>query len=229
MDKPTDQQVEAYIKSVPGLRGEWGIPRARRTAGFAFAIMSICLIAIAAGAIVMYMMEEKALTFNDVSGVVIVLVLTYVACGLRFFQLRAERVDLIRYRKDLADGLTGDPSTDGETQMRISTNFVWKSLSYRTVERMLGIAGLVIITLNTYQSGELVFARMMLFDGAIIAFLAGAFWNNFALKADLLEVELEERSRATMKWQTEHPGEAQRQEDEAAAALMDEPVGKHSK
>lgn len=43
---------------------------------------------------------------------------------------------------------------------------------------MIGIAGLVILTINTYQVGTVDFARVLLFDGAILIYLAGAFWNN---------------------------------------------------
>lgn len=209
METPTDSQVEAYIKSVPGLRKEWGIPGARRTATLCLFVMSLCLVAIVIGALYMFMFDANELSFNELTGIIIVLVLTYIVCGLRFFQLRFERKDLAGYRKALADKLVGNPTTDGDTQVRVSASYAWKKDHYRTVARMLGIAGLIIITLNTYQSGELVFSRMLLFDGAIVAFLAGTFWNNFAFKAELLEVELMERCRATMKWQTEHPDEVQ--------------------
>lgn len=218
METPTDKQVEAYIKSVPGLRKEWGIPGARRIARLCSAIMIICLIAIVAGAILIMMFDESRLSMNELTGIAIVLVLTYIACGLRIFQLRFERAELVRYRKALAEKLIGNPATDADTQVRISASFAWKKDHYRTVTRMIGIAGFIIITLNTYQSGELVFSRMLLFDGAIIAFLAGAFWNNFAFKAEALEVELEERSRATMKWQMEHSDEVQQIINEADRA-----------
>lgn len=239
METPTDKQVEAYINSVPGLRKEWGILGAKRIARVCFAIMIICLIAIVAGAIYIMIFDESKLSMNEITGIAIVLVLTYVACGLRVFQLRFERAELVRYRKALAEKLVGNPATDADTQVRISDSFAWKKDHYRTVARMIGITGFIIITLNTYQSGELVLSRMLLFDGAIIAFLAGAFWNNFAFKAEALEVELEERSRATIKWQTEHPGEAQQiineadhtdTADDLNSNVSEElPQGKHSK
>ena len=47
--------------------------------------------------------------------------------------------------------------------------------------------------------------RLDLSDGAILVYLTGAFWNNFAFKAELLELELVERTRATLQYQKAHP------------------------
>lgn len=233
MDAPTDQQVEAYIDSVPGLRREWGIIGANRTARLTLIIMSLCLLGIAAGAVLMLLFEDNHFSTNEVTGILIVIVLTYVACGMRFFQLRSERADLVRFRQALAKRLTGNPQTDTDAQTQAEVSFKWTKGPYKTIINMIGIAGFVILTLNTYQSGEILLSRMLLFDACILAFLAGMFWNNFAFKADLLEVELEERSRATIKWQSEHPGEAQRQQDEAQAAKEEAANGglhgKHSR
>lgn len=234
MDTPTDQQVEAYIESVPGLRREWGIPGAKRIATITFIIMVLCLLAIAGGTAAYLMFSSVKLTFTDLSGIIIVLVLAYVACGLRIFQLRAERAELPAYREALASKLTGNPETDVDAQAKVDVSFKWKSLHYRTIARMIGIAGLAVIALNTYQAGMqtgmMDYARTLLFDGAIVAFLTGAFWNNFAFKANLLEVALQERSRATIKWQTEHPGEVQNAPEETPSIeTSDYPTGKHSK
>lgn len=220
MQTPTDQQVKDYIESVPGLRDEWGIPSAKRLATIMFALMNACLVAITVGAIAYFMFGDPKVTGLGFSGIIIVLVLTYVVSGLRVFQLRAERAELPAYRKALANGLSGDPEADVANQTQVDASFKWESLRYRTIARMIGIAGLVIITLNTYQTGQIDYSRVLLFDGMILAFLFGAFWNNYAFKVDVLEVELEERSRATIKWQSEHPGAAQAEErvvDEAPA------------
>ena len=150
------------------------------------------------------------------------LVLAYAVSGLRHFQLRAERTELPKYRKALARELTGNPETDSEAQARVERNFKWESMRYRYIARMLGIAGLVIIMINTYQGATYDFARILIFDGAILIYLTGSLWNNYALKADILEVTLEERCRATIRWQTEHPGEAQEDaEDETPQAPED--------
>lgn len=114
--------------------------------------------------------------------------------------------------------------------MQAEADYRWESIRYQRIARMIGLAALIIIAINTYQVGTNDFARVLLFDGAILIYLTGAFWCNFAFKAELLEVELEERSRATIKWQTEHPGEAQAEEQEAGDAPV-EPIvrGAHSK
>ena len=205
MDAPTDEQVKAYIDSVPGLREEWGIPKSKRMGTIALVLMNLFLVAITIGAIVYFAFGGSGAAHQGVSGLIIVLVLAYVVSGIRIFQLRAERAELPAFRKMLAQRLTGNPQTDTETQTRVETEFKWESLRYRTVARMIGIAGLIILTINTYQIGIIDYGRVLLFDGAILVYLTGAFWNNFAFKSDLLEVELEERSRATIRWQTEHP------------------------
>lgn len=228
MDTPTDAQVKSYIDSVPGLRREWGIPKAERAGTIAFGIMSVLLIAIAVGAVAYFMRVDMEIAFKNASGLIIVLVLAYVVSGVRFFQLRAERRDLEEFRKELAKRLTGNPQTDVEEQQQVEASFRWNSLHYRTIARMIGITGLIILTINTYQSGTIDYARMLLFDGAILVYLTGAFWNNFAFKADLLTVELQERSRATIRWQTEHPGEAQAQIGEQEPDKLPE-HGAHSK
>lgn len=224
MGTPSDEQVKSYIESVPGLRDEWGIPGAKRLSTVAFVIMNACLLAIIVGVFAYFMFADASVARKDVSGMIIVLVLAYAVSAVRVFQLRAERAELPAYRKALAQKLTGNPETDPMRQSEVEGSFKWDSMKYRFVARMIGIAGLIIIAINTYQVGTTDFARVLLFDGAILAYLAGAFWNNFALKADILEVELEERSRATIKWQTEHPGEAQHQlEVQTTHSVDDDP------
>lgn len=205
MTTPTDEQVQSYIDSVPGLRDEWGITSSRRMGTIAFVLMNAFLVAITIGVIAYFVLVDPRIAHQGVSGLVIVLVLAYVVSAIRFFQLRAERVELPAFRKALVSHLTGNPETDVETQTRVETEFRWESLRYRTVARMIGIAGLIILTINTYQTGMMDYGRILLFDGAILVYLTGAFWNNYAFKTDLLEVELQERSRATIRWQTEHP------------------------
>ena len=212
MGTPTDEQVKSYIESVPGLREEWGISGALRLAKVTFIVMNVLLIAVIIGVIAYFAFTSPELSTKGVSGLIIILVLAYAASVVRIFQLRAERKELPRFRQALARRLTGNPETDTEAQQQVEGEFKWESMRYRIIVRMIGIAGLVILTINTYQVGTVDFARVLLFDGAILIYLAGAFWNNYAFKADLLEVELQERSRATIRWQTEHPGEAQREE-----------------
>lgn len=207
MADPTDEQVRAYIDSVPGLRDEWGITGAQRLSSVCFVLMNVLLIAVIVGAIAYLAFGNPHVSTVSISGLIIVLVLACVTSGLRFFQLRAERAELPRFRSALSRGLSGDPETDAQEQTRIEAEFKWESLRYRNIARMIGIAALIIIAINTYQVGTVDYARTLLFDGAILIYLTGAFWNNFAFKAELVEVELEERSRATIRWQTEHASE----------------------
>lgn len=204
MQAPTDQQVLDYIASVPGLREEWGITNSKRLGRALFVVMNALLLALIAGAVAYFALGDANLAIQGISGLLIVLAVAYVASALRVFQLRAERRELPAYRKALADKLTGNPETDGETQSAVATSFKWHSKHYQNVTRMIGIAGFAVICINTYQGAGADFARMLLFDGAILAYLTGALWANFAFKADILEVELEERCRATMRWQREH-------------------------
>lgn len=204
MERPTDDQVRAYIDSVPRLRDEWGITRAKRLGTLAFVLMNVFLLVMTVGLVCYFMFVDPKATGKGISGLMIVVVLAYVASGLRVFQLRAERAELPRYRAALAREFTGDPETDPRVQTHVDAGFKWESIKYRNIARMIGLAGLIILGVNTYQVGAGDFARVLLFDGAIVIFLAGAFWNNFAFKADILEVCLEERTRATIAWQTEH-------------------------
>lgn len=205
---PNDEEVLQYIESIPNLRTEWGITGSKKMATITFVLLNILLVVVIIGTIVYFMLDGQQASHN-VSGLLIVLVLAYAVSGLRHFQLRAERAELPKYRKSLARELTGNPETDSEVQARVERNFKWESMRYRYIARMLGIAGLVIIMINTYQGATYDFARILIFDGAILIYLTGSLWNNYALKADILEVTLEERCRATIRWQTEHPGEAQ--------------------
>ena len=230
MNTPTDEQVKSYIKSVPDLRETWGIPKAKTMGTIALALMCLLLMGVLVGAAAYFMRVDTSISFKHADGLIIVLVLAYVVSGIRVLQLRVERAELPGFRKLLAQRLTGDPETDGNTQMQAEADYKWESIRYQRIARMIGLAALIIIAINTYQVGTSDFARVLLFDGAILIYLTGAFWCNFAFKAELLEVELEERSRATIKWQTEHPGEAQAEEREADDAPA-EPIVRdaHSK
>ena len=223
MNTPSDEQVKSYIDSVPGLRDEWGIPKAKRLGTIAFGLMNLFLVAIVVGAVAYLVRVDASISFKHLDGLVIVLVLAFVVSGIRIFQLRAERAELPGFRKMLAQHLTGNPQTDPEAQTRVEAEYRWESIRYQRIARMIGLAGLIIIAINTYQVGTNDFGRVLLFDAAILVYLTGAFWNNFAFKADLLEVELEERSRATIKWQTEHPGEVQAEESQQELDALDAP------
>lgn len=230
MNTPTDEQVKSYIKSVPGLRQTWGIPKAKNMGTVALALMSLLLMGVTVGTVAYFMRVDTSISFKHADGLLIVLALAYAVSALRVFQLRAERNELPGFRKLLAQRLTGNPETDGEAQMQAETDYKWESIRYQRIARMIGLAALIIIAINTYQVGTNDFARVLIFDGAILIYLTGAFWCNFAFKAELLEVELEERSRATIKWQTEHPGEAQAEEQEADdAPARPAATGAHSK
>ena len=72
---------------------------------------------------------------------------------------------------------------------------------------MAGFTAFAVLTINTYQLGVMDLFRTIVFDLGIVAFLAGSLWNNFSFKAALLEVELEERMRASLEFRERYPEE----------------------
>ena len=147
MNTPTDEQVKSYIKSVPGLRQTWGIPKAKSMGTVALALMCLLLMGVLVGAAAYFMRVDTSISFKHADGLVIVLVLAYVVSGIRVLQLRAERAELPGFRKLLAQRLTGDPETDGEAQMQAEADYKWESIRYQRIARMIGLAALIILSL----------------------------------------------------------------------------------
>ena len=208
METPADEEVKRYLDEHPEVAYAWGIPGSARFARITFVLLNIVLIAIIIGAIAYFALGDSSMVSNQVSGLIIVLVLIYAVSVVRIFQLRAERQDLPGFRELLKSRLTGHPENDVDAQVKAEQDDQWSSNRYTYICRMIGIAGLVILAINTYQVGTQDFARTLIFDGAILAYLLGALWNNFAFKTDLLTLELEERTRATIRYQSEHPSSA---------------------
>ena len=219
MSYPEDDELQQYFKAHPEVFDMWGIPAAQRLARITFVLLNIVLLALVVGAFAYFAMNSYEVVTNKVSGLIIVLILAYVVSAVRIFQLRAERNDLPGFRKLLKSRLTGHPERDLDAQVKAEEDYEWTSNKYVYICRMIGIAALVILGINEYQVGMQDVGRMLLFDGAILSYLLGAVWNNFAFKAELLMVELEERMRATMRYQREHPGEF---DEQMALASFDE-------
>jgi uncharacterized membrane protein len=224
MQNPTDKEVLDYIDSVPGLRDEWGINGSKHLATGAFVLMNLMLLALLVGTFAYFALTDSSTAMNHISGLIIVIVLAYAIAAVRILQLRATHRDLAEFRKLLANRLTGNPETDIEAQNKAEQDHEWTMKRYTYAARMIGIAALIILSINTYQIGVDA-ERTLIFDAAILSYLAGMFWSNFALKAGLLEIELQERSRSTMRWQTEHPEAMLGQLEDGTADDIDDDEG----
>ena len=205
MENQANDEVQQYLNEHPEVVATWGIPSAKRLARIAFILLNVLLVLLIVGVFVYFSMASYETVTNQISGLIIVIILAYAVSAVRIFQLRAEHKDLVGFRALLKQRLTGNPETDVESQMKAEEDFDWTSNKFTYICRMIGIAGLVILGINTYQVGAQDFGRTLLFDGAILVYLTGAFWNNFAFKAELLELELVERTRATLQYQKAHP------------------------
>ena len=205
MDNQVNDEVRQYLDQHPEIAATWGIPNAKSLARITFILLNTLLIVLIVGVFVYFSTASFEMVNNQTSGLIIVIILAYVVSAVRIFQLRAERRDLVEFRPFLRQRLTGNPETDAEAQMQAEEDFDWTSNKFTYVCRMIGIAGLVILGINTYQVGVQDIGRTLLFDGAILAYLIGAAWNNFAFKAELLELELVERTDKTLQYQKAHP------------------------
>ena len=205
MDNQVNDEVRQYLNQHPEVVETWGIPSAKRLARMTFILLNTLLIVLIVGVFAYFSMASFETVNNQPSGLIIVIILAYIVSAVRIFQLRAERRDLVRFRPFLQQRLTGNPETDVEAQMQAEEDFDWTSNKFTYICRMIGIAGLVILGINTYQVGVQDIGRTLLFDGAILVYLIGAVWNNFAFKAELLELELVERTSKTLQYQKAHP------------------------
>lgn len=61
MNTPTDEQVKSYIKSVPGLRQTWGIPKAKSMGTVALALMCLLLMGVLVGAAAYFMRVDTSI------------------------------------------------------------------------------------------------------------------------------------------------------------------------
>ena len=205
MDNPQDEELQQYFNAHPEVLTTWGIPGAQRLMRITFVLLNVALFALIVGFFAYTALNDESVVTNEISGLIIVLVLVYVVSAVRIFQLRAERRDLPGFRELLKKRLTGHPENDIDAQMKAELEYQWTSNKYTYICRMIGIAALVILGINEYHVGFQDVGRMLLFDCAIAAYLLGALWNNFAFKSELLMLELEERTRATLRYQREHP------------------------
>lgn len=189
----------------PQVRRAWNIPAANRYAKICAVVHIVALVAMVAGLIAYFALADRAFVANRPSGLVIVVVLAFAVSVMRFPQLKAEIRDLADFKRGLAKVLNGQDAHDVEAQERYEAGYLWPSRHFSVVAKMAGVTAFIVLIINTYQVANLDLFRTIVFDLAIVSYLAGALWNNFAFKAELLEAELEVRMRASLEYRERDP------------------------
>lgn len=208
-----EETLREYLDD-PQVRHAWNIPKANRYAKVFAVVHIVALVAMVAALIAYFALADRALVANRPSGLVIVAVLAFAVSIMRFPQLRAEIRDLAAFKRELARNLNGQDAHDVDAQQRVEEGYLWPSRHYSVVAKMAGVTAFIVLIINTYQIAGLDLFRTVVFDLAIVAYLAGSLWNNFAFKAELLEAELEVRMRASLEYRERDPEGFQRQYDE---------------
>lgn len=198
----------------PQVRRAWNIPKAHRYAKICAVAHIVALVAMAAALIAYFVLADPAFKANRPSGLITVVLLAFAVSIMRFPQLKAEIRDLEGFKRELARNLNGQDAHDVEAQVAVEAGYRWPSRHYRVIAAMAGVTAFIVLTINTYQINNLDLFRTIVFDLAIVAYLAGALWNNFAFKAELLEAELEVRMRASLEYRQRDPEGFDRQYDE---------------
>lgn len=191
----------------PEVRSAWRIPQANSYARVAAAIHILALVAMTVALGAYFITGSNEMVYNRLSGLIIVVVMVYAISIMRIFQLKAEIADLKDFRRVLASKLDGRDEHDVAAQLAVEESYIWPSRHYSVVAKMAGFTAFAVLTINTYQLGVMDLFRTVVFDMGIMAFLAGSLWNNFSFKAALLEVELEERMRASLEFRERYPEE----------------------
>lgn len=189
----------------PQVRRAWNIPAANRYAKICAVVHIVALVAMVAGLIAYFALADRAFVANRPSGLVIVVLLAFAVSVMRFPQLKAEIRDLAEFKRGLAKVLNGQDAHDVEAQLDYEAGYLWPSRHYSVVAKMAGVTAFIVLIINTYQIANLDLFRTIVFDLAIVSYLSGAMWNNFAFKAELLEAELEVRMRASLEYRERDP------------------------
>lgn len=194
------EQVERIISDDAVLQ-QWGITQARRASRVAYVVFLVAIAATALLSGTYIALGDQSLVWVNSMGLFFILVMAIVTAVLRFFQIKAQRADIERFVPFLRRRLTGDPQTDAQAQVAAETEFEWKSRSYLIVIRMIELAMVVLIAVNTYQSITVDMWRQFVYDGCIAIAIAGFAWNQFLLRSELLYEELVVRTEATVRYQ----------------------------
>ncbi len=191
----------------PEVRAAWRIPQANSYARIAAVVHILALVAMTVALAAYFITGSHEMVYNRFSGLLIVVLMVYAISVMRIFQLKAEVADLDDFRAVLARSLDGRDEHDLAAQLAVEESYVWPSRHYSVIAKMAGFTAFAVLTINTYQLGVMDLFRTIVFDLGIVAFLAGSLWNNFSFKAALLEVELEERMRASLEFRERYPEE----------------------
>lgn len=191
----------------PEVRAAWRIPQANSYARIAAVVHILALVAMTVALAAYFITGSHEMVYNRFSGLLIVVLMVYAISVMRIFQLKAEVADLDDFRAVLARALDGRDEHDLAAQLAVEESYVWPSRHYSVIAKMAGFTAFAVLIINTYQLGVMDLFRTIVFDLGILAFLAGSLWNNFSFKAALLEVELEERMRASLEFRERYPEE----------------------
>ena len=191
----------------PEVRSAWRIPQANSYARIAAVIHILALVGMTGALAAYFITGSSEMVYNRLSGLLIVVVMVYAISIMRVFQLKAEVADLDGFRRELARHFDGRDEHDVAAQVAVEESYVWSSRRYSVIAKMAGFTAFAVVIINTYQLQTMDMFRTIVFDLGIVAFLAGSLWNNFSFKAALLEVELEERMRASLEFRERYPEE----------------------
>ena len=200
-EKTCEELVEETMRNEEVL-SEWGILEARRLSRILYVVFIVVTLATAIGAVAYLLLADSASVTVKTSGYLLVLLLACATFVLRFLQIRAQRTDIDRLAAELTRKLNGDPDHDLEVQTQVEAGFEWRSRTYMVAIRMVALAMVVLVAINTYQGAALDMPRQLVFDGCIASVVAGFAFNQFLLRAEMLEAELRARAEAAARYQS---------------------------
>jgi len=219
VDQMTQEELVEKTMNDERVLAEWGITQARRVSGITYVVFLAITIATVAGAAAYMAFADETLVRLNTTGFWIIVGFGLVEFALRFVQLRKQREDITAFIPVLNRSLNGDPVHDMQAQAEAEGTFEWKSRTMMIVIRMIALAMVVLVAVNTYQGGVLDLWRQLVFDGCIAIVIAGFAWDQFTFRAELLESELRARTTAAARYQgTPEFQERMRQQQEAEEA-----------
>lgn len=191
----------------PEVRAAWRIPQANSYARIAAVVHILALVAMTVALGAYFVTGSSEMVYNRLSGLLIVVIMVYAISVMRIFQIKAEISDLDGFRRELARHFDGRDEHDVAAQAAVEESYVWPSRRYSVIAKMAGFTAFAVLIINTYQLQTMDMFRTIVFDLGIVSYLAGSLWNNFSFKAALLEVELEERMKASLEFRERYPEE----------------------